>query len=240
MEQPPLASLSLTHVHYNPYDRVSYLCAWLALVPQALCITYATLIWSTREVEILLMFVGQMGCEAFNWLLKRYIKEERPRQMNGKGYGMPSSHAQFLAFFSVSLTLFLLFRHNPSSSPDHLHNHPIPFLHRVLLSLGAVGAAAAVAGSRIYLNYHTPRQVLVGCAAGAITAVAWFIVTEYLRRAGWVSWALDNEWARWARMRDLVVSEDLADAGWARWEGRRIKRSAAGSGEMANGNRKTR
>lgn len=25
------------------------------------------------------MFAGQMACEALNWVLKRYIKEERPR-----------------------------------------------------------------------------------------------------------------------------------------------------------------
>jgi hypothetical protein len=95
MENPPLASLSLTHVHYvcipqahkqeqllilqNPADRISYLCAWLALVPQGLCVIYATLIWSNREIEIFLMFAGQMACEALNWVLKRYIKEERPR-----------------------------------------------------------------------------------------------------------------------------------------------------------------
>jgi len=97
MEGPPLASLSLTHVHYvsvvlaysieiltilqNPNDRVSYICAWLALVPQALCITYTTLIFSSREVEVILMFAGQMGCEALNWILKRVIKEERPHSM---------------------------------------------------------------------------------------------------------------------------------------------------------------
>jgi len=110
MEATPLASLSLTHVHYvrpalflplspshlplalinvahdsrspqNPHDPISYLCAWLALVPQALCVIYVTLIWSTREVEILLMFAGQMGCEALNFLLKRLIKEERPKRM---------------------------------------------------------------------------------------------------------------------------------------------------------------
>ncbi|TKA61722.1 hypothetical protein B0A49_09999, partial [Cryomyces minteri] len=159
MEDPPLASLSLTHVHYNPADPVSYVCAWLALVPQALCITYATLIWSTREAEVLLMFVGQMSCEALNWALKRLIKEERPRQMNGKGYGMPSSHAQFVFFFSVSLTLFLLLRHNPyalHASPTHI---PTSFAERALLSLAALASAAAVAGSRIYLNYHTPKQV---------------------------------------------------------------------------------
>jgi dolichyldiphosphatase len=78
MEGPPLASLSLTHVHYNPKDPISHFCAYLALVPQALVITYAALIWSTREAEILLMFAGQMGCEGLNWILKRYIKEERP------------------------------------------------------------------------------------------------------------------------------------------------------------------
>ena len=98
MDDPPLASLSVTHVHYvgqahvnlslhiidhyqDPSDRISYACAWLALVPQALCVTYATLIWSTREVEVLLMFAGQMACEGLNWLLKRSIKEERPRRM---------------------------------------------------------------------------------------------------------------------------------------------------------------
>lgn len=78
MDEPPLASFSLTHVYYNPNDVLSILCAFLALVPQALTIVYVTLIWSTREIEILLMFAGQMGCEALNWILKRYIKEERP------------------------------------------------------------------------------------------------------------------------------------------------------------------
>lgn len=78
MDDPPLASLSLTHVHYNPNDPVSHISAYLALVPQALVITYVALIWSTREIEILLMFAGQMGCEGLNWILKRYIKEERP------------------------------------------------------------------------------------------------------------------------------------------------------------------
>lgn len=75
----PLASLSLTHIHYVPGDRVSYACAWLALVPQALCVVYTTLIWATREAEIGLMFAGQLACEGLNWVLKRYIKEERPK-----------------------------------------------------------------------------------------------------------------------------------------------------------------
>ncbi|KAL1303976.1 hypothetical protein AAFC00_000422 [Neodothiora populina] len=225
MDDPPLASLSLTHVHYNPNDPLSHASAWLALVPQALCITYATLIWSTREAEVLLMFGGQMACEATNWVLKRLIKEERPH-IHGKGYGMPSSHAQFVAFFSVSLTLFLLLRHNPHAPGASSTHIPTSVFERLVLSVLVLGGAFAVAQSRIYLNYHTPKQVLVGCAAGTVFALVWFGVTTYLRRAGWVEWALDFAVARYFRIRDLVVNEDLVDAGWERWQQRRQKRSS--------------
>src|SRR5437763_4307341 len=113
--------------------------------------------------------------------------------MFGKGYGMPSSHAQFVTFFSLFLSFFLLFRHNPAPSTTHTTTS---FLERLVLSVMACVCAAAVAASRIYLNYHTPRQVLVGCAAGATTAIAWFLFTTFLRRYGWVDWALDNPLAR--------------------------------------------
>ncbi|KAI1774184.1 PAP2-domain-containing protein [Hypoxylon cercidicola] len=215
----PLASLSLTHVHYDPTDRLSYLCAWLALIPQGLCVVYATLIWSTREAEVALLFAGQLGCEALNLALKRLIKEERPRLMNGKGYGMPSSHAQFVSYFAVSLALFLLLRHRPPSPRVRRRNHtPMGLPERAAWSLLGLLLAAAVAWSRVYLNYHTERQVLVGCAAGTVSAVGWFVVTALVRRSGWLAWALDNPVAKFLRVRDLVVEEDLCQAGWEKWD----------------------
>jgi dolichyldiphosphatase len=150
MDGPPLASLSLTHVHYDPTNKISHACAFLALVPQALCITYATLIWSTREMEILLMFAGQMGCEALNWVLKRFIREDRPAQMLGKGYGMPSSHAQFVAFFAVYLGLWVVVRHDPWKNTESKTHVPTPMWQRVGLALLAMGGAVAVAQSRMY------------------------------------------------------------------------------------------
>jgi len=150
--------------------------------------------------------------------------------MYGKGYGMPSSHAQFVAYFSVSLALFLLLRHVPHPSATHT---PGSFAERILLSAIAMLCAAAVAVSRIYLSYHTPKQVLVGCAAGVVSAVAWFCITACLRRFGWVEWLLDSRVARMLRMRDLVINEDLVDAGWERWEARRKDKRI-----MANGVRK--
>ncbi|EHY55274.1 hypothetical protein HRR83_009076 [Exophiala dermatitidis] len=226
VDDPALASLSLTHVRYNPNDPVSYLSAWLALVPQGLCVAYVTLIWATREVEILLMFTGQMACEALNFALKRLIREERPHQMHGKGYGMPSSHSQFVAFFSVSLTLFLLIRHVPARSTSY---SPSTFSERLLLSLVACLGTGAVAASRVYLNYHTPMQVGVGAGAGAMFALFWFSFTSYLRQSGWLDWALDTWLSRKLRFRDLITTEDLQDAGWGRWESRRKARRETGT-----------
>ncbi|KAI0471938.1 PAP2 superfamily protein [Xylariaceae sp. FL0804] len=214
-----LASLSLTHVHYDPTDRVSYLCAWLALVPQGLCVAYATLIWSTREVEVALLFAGQLACEALNFGLKRLIKEERPRRMNGKGYGMPSSHAQFVAYFAVSLALFLLLRHRPPQPGVRRRNHtPMTVPERLFWSVAGLAMAAAVAWSRVYLNYHTEKQVLVGSAAGAASALGWFVITAIMRQSGWLLWLMDTTIARWLRVRDLVVEEDLCQADWEKWD----------------------
>ncbi|KAJ5545500.1 hypothetical protein N7461_007804 [Penicillium sp. DV-2018c] len=213
MDDTPLATLSLTHVHYNPNDKLSFASAWLALVPQALCVSYATLIWSTREVEVIMMFVGQMASEVLNWTLKRVIKEERPQGIYGKGYGMPSSHAQFMTFFSVYLTLFLLFRHSQASASSYPN---VAVLLRILVMLGLCIGAAAVAASRIYLNYHTPKQVFAGCAAGF-----------------WIEWTLDTTISRLVRVRDLVVSEDLAEAGWQRWESQRLKRRGLSDGKKS-------
>lgn len=148
---------------------------------------------------------------------------------------MPSSHAQFVAYFSTFLILFMLFRHDPHNHPAASKTHiPIPLWQRILLSVAAVVCAGAVAQSRIYLKYHKPRQVYVGIAAGVTCAVAWFVVTGMARRYGVIDWLLDSSPARWARMRDLVVHEDLVDAGWERWEARRRKRFAAASSKGGN------
>ena len=91
------------------------------------------------------MFAGQMGCEALNWVLKRFIREDRPAQMLGKGYGMPSSHAQFVAFFAVYLGLWVVVRHDPWKNTESKTHVPTPMWQRVGLALLAMGGAVAVA-----------------------------------------------------------------------------------------------
>jgi dolichyldiphosphatase len=214
------------------------------------------------------MFVGQLVCEALNFVLKRLIKEERPPRMRvGKGYGMPSSHAQFAFFWAVALGLFLVVRHRPkklvkasqgkssganegkrdaamvvkatrsqsgrlapilqSAKDVEAYAHqPWSLIERIMASVAALALASAVAWSRIYLGYHTPKQVMAGCIAGSGCAVGWFAVTYALRETGLLAWALDFPVVRWFRIRDLVVEEDLCQAGWEKWEDRRLAREA--------------
>ncbi len=180
------------------------------------------------------MFAGQLGCEALNFLLKRVLKQDRPPIMQGKGYGMPSSHAQFVAFFGLSMTFFLLFRHVPKT-PSALYS-PLSLWMRVGLSGLVLIGAGLVAWSRIYLNYHTLKQVLVGYSAGTMFAILWFLLTTIVRQSGLLEWGLDLEITRLFRVRDLVVEEDMCQAGWEKWEEKR--RESRQVQKMTNGNGK--
>lgn len=48
-------------------------------------------------MEVILMFAGQLGCEALNFVLKRIIKEERPR-------GKSSVQSSIFSSYSVNIT----------------------------------------------------------------------------------------------------------------------------------------
>jgi len=85
-----------------------------------------------------------------------------------------------------------------------------------------------VSWSRIYLSYHTPKQVLVGVAAGGFSAVSWFLLTTIVRQIGLLNWILDQYPTRLFRMRDLVVEEDLCQAGWEKWESKKISKHTNG------------
>ncbi|KAA8907531.1 phosphatidic acid phosphatase type 2/haloperoxidase [Sphaerosporella brunnea] len=186
--QPPLASLSLTHVYYSPEDPLSLVSAWLALLPQAMMIVY-------------------LACEAANFVLKRIIREERPKLMHGKGYGMPSSHAQFSAFFALYLVLLLLRR--------NLGGGELPGWRRAVYAVAAVTGSVAVAASRVYLNYHTPKQVVVGYAAGLVCALGWYAVTSAARTIrGGKLWDAMLGLGACLWIRDRCLKVDLVVAGW--------------------------
>ncbi|KAI3632684.1 hypothetical protein MIR68_009270 [Amoeboaphelidium protococcarum] len=100
------------------------------------------------------------------------------------GFGMPSSHAQFMAFWFM----FALLQGNSNAGITKLKDkknqstsqYRTNIVCRVLRMLFYGSISLLVCYSRIYLNYHTPLQVLAGFLIGVISCV---IYVRYLSRS---------------------------------------------------------
>ncbi|KAI8981973.1 hypothetical protein BDF20DRAFT_864367 [Mycotypha africana] len=132
-----LASISLTHVYFNPHDKLSYLFGYITLAPIAILVFYASVIVSRREVGGILMLSGQLLNEALNYILKETIEQERPHLHLGDGYGMPSSHSQFIWYFAVYGSLYM-----------HKFIHLDHGIYKIIVSLGMSALAILVSISR--------------------------------------------------------------------------------------------
>ncbi|XP_078185336.1 dolichyldiphosphatase 1 isoform X1 [Callithrix jacchus] len=170
--------VTLTHVEYPAGDLSGHLLAYLSLSPVFVIVGFVTLIIFKRELHTQISFLGGLALnEGVNWLIKNVIQEPRPcggpHTAVGTKYGMPSSHSQFMWFFSVYSFLFLYLRMHQTNNARFLD-----LLWRHVLSLGLLAAAFLVSYSRVYLLYHTWSQVLYGGIAGGLMAVAWFIFTQ--------------------------------------------------------------
>ncbi|KAH9250769.1 hypothetical protein BASA81_011423 [Batrachochytrium salamandrivorans] len=115
------------------------------------------------------MFLGQLVNEAINLVLKVSIKQARPTDHLGDGYGMPSSHAQFIWFFAVYASLYTTYRLNFRYT-----------IWKPIIVSGLITSATIVAYSRVRLQYHSIEQVAVGSALGVCVGFFWYIVVQYM------------------------------------------------------------
>ncbi|KAF4789145.1 Dolichyldiphosphatase 1 [Turdus rufiventris] len=129
----PWRPVSLTHVEYPAGDFSGQLLAYLSLGPIFIIVGFVTLIIFKRELHTRasvegslrgddtavfpsqISFLGGLVFnEGVNWLIKNVIREPRPCEEAHSTvttkYGMPSSHSQFMWFFSVYSFLFLYLR----------------------------------------------------------------------------------------------------------------------------------
>ncbi|KAK9447828.1 phosphatidic acid phosphatase type 2/haloperoxidase [Limtongia smithiae] len=187
---PPPASLRFTHVYYDADDPLANAFAWVSLAPQTILVVYATMICSRREAETLLLLLGQLACEASNSVLKRIVRQDRPRYHDAHspdslGFGMPSAHAQFMGFYATYICLWMYFR----------AHHFTPAKRRSR-TLALVLLTIAVCVSRVYLYYHTAGQVVIGLLLGTIEGALWCFGVALLRALGIIALLLDTPIAR--------------------------------------------
>ncbi|CAD6977002.1 unnamed protein product, partial [Tilletia controversa] len=178
------ASFGLTHVRYDAADPFAQLLALITLAPIFLLCAYTSIILYRRELTFLNALLGQLGCEAINWGLKRLIRQPRPVGLAGvseEGYGMPSSHAQFMGFF-CGFFLWHFGRFHPGlRRPRTVVNTMRRAEHAVCVGL-IVLLSAAVCYSRYYLLYHSPAQIIVGLSLGLAIGGVYYYLTEHLTR----------------------------------------------------------
>ncbi|KAH9832618.1 PAP2-domain-containing protein [Rhodofomes roseus] len=230
-------ALDLTYVLYPESSQTSLVLALLTLSPILINPAYAVLSVQTRELFFIEMWAGQMLCEALNWVIKHAIQEDRPTRELGDGFGFPSSHSQWMGYFSTFLIWHLTYRHRFASSGWRF----LDLSWRIAVYMGLVGWALAVTYSRYYLSYHTPRQVIWGLSIGVLFGTWYYAVVEVLptmwprsslgrARAA----VLENPVSTWFRIRDgwAVWSDGGKEIEWLRWRAEWSRSAGMNSGGL--------
>ncbi|KAF9431992.1 hypothetical protein BGZ76_011440 [Entomortierella beljakovae] len=119
-----LTSLSLTHVQFAQNDLISKLLAYVTLTPLCIICGYVAVVLTSRDLKPLVMFAGQLANELLNLALKHLVKQARPTEYLGDGYGMPSSHSQFMAYFATYM-LILMYRSGIESVVEAFVTHSL-------------------------------------------------------------------------------------------------------------------
>ncbi|RIA90892.1 phosphatidic acid phosphatase type 2/haloperoxidase [Glomus cerebriforme] len=207
LSEQPLTSLSLTHVEFNPKDPLSYIYAYITLSPLVILISYVSIIVARRELMMINMFFGQLFCEILNSGLKKWMREKRPNDKLGTGYGMPSSHAQFIAYFTIFASVYLYYK---ITFRNNLWKFPI--------ILGLIIFSFLVSYSRIYLNYHTTKQVIVGNIFGTTFAIFWYILIEkIIRPLGIFKIIIESHLAKYFYIKDNSSIKDIIRIEYTNW-----------------------
>ncbi|KAI8867982.1 PAP2-domain-containing protein, partial [Ramicandelaber brevisporus] len=194
--------LDITHVRYRDGDQVGKLLAHITLFPIFLVVAYLTLIIARRELIVCFMFTGQILNEVVNAILKRNIRQARPTTYLGEGYGMPSSHSQFMGY-AAAFAWLAIWRRFKGTAP----------VWKVWYSVVVTAVSVAVLYSRVYLKYHTVEQVIVGGTLGVAAGAVWYGYLEYvLHPIGLVDYVLTHPVVEWFNIRDsLHVSEVIKE-----------------------------
>lgn len=169
--------LSLTLIEYPQGDWLGKFLALISLTPFAIIAGFIALILFRRDLHTITFFAGTAANELLNLILKHILCEARPMARNSlyTEYGMPSSHAQFMWFFTTYCVYFVIIRLH------HMNNNTtLESIWKSCLVGVCIVIAIIVNISRVYLQYHTWNQVLGGTIAGLIFATIWFTFTHLI------------------------------------------------------------
>lgn len=174
--------ISLSTVHYDEGDVIGAILAYSSIIPLGIMVSeiVAWILAESPKTSWISssVLLGQLLNELTNITLKNIIREERPTfnsdclESSRSDYGMPSSHSQFMAFFTVVLYYLL-----PLSNRLEEKRRKFPFIFNILfLRISLIILSLIIAYSRLYLGYHTKKQVVCGYFFGILNGLSWIYI----------------------------------------------------------------
>lgn len=195
-----------TYVLYDPNDPISFISVYFSLLPIGILIFYLSWFIITREIEPVIIASGQVVNDLINNIVKKLVKEERPFIIEGfqqggirSGYGMPSAHSQFMGFFATYLMLRVWLQWKGLTNE-----------RKIISTVLLYGVAGCVVFSRVYLYYHSLKQVLVGICLGSFIGACYFIIVGIVRSIGLVDYILSWKIVKFFWIKDSVYHEPLS------------------------------
>jgi dolichyldiphosphatase len=154
-----------TYVRYEEGDVLGWICAVLSMSPMYAAMFYVTVFMLRRDLQTVLMMIGQCVVIVLSGVMKAIIAQPRPPgQTDLDDYGMPSSHASFTFYIGIYLILQIVAI--PSTKLSTIYK----FFYSMFWFVPTVGVGFA----RVYLLYHSMEQVVVGAILGTVVAVLWY------------------------------------------------------------------
>ncbi|WBW71703.1 palmitoyl protein thioesterase/ dolichol pyrophosphate phosphatase fusion protein Pdf1 [Schizosaccharomyces osmophilus] len=185
-----------SHFFYHVDDFWKSIMELFSLIPQIIGIMYLTVMVTNRELDTFMQFGGQVTNEVLNYVIKIVVKHPRPSDIvYGVGYGMPSSHSQFMGYFTAYMISWVYKYRKEEWS--HISS---------LAKMGLYcGLSLCVCSSRYLLSYHSLSQVIVGFTAGFVFGYLWCWFTGQLRLLGITKWILEFPAIEWVYIKDTLI-----------------------------------
>ncbi|CDK26185.1 unnamed protein product [Kuraishia capsulata CBS 1993] len=208
MSDPILVPFDHTYILYDPRDPLSLVFALCSLYPIGVLVFYFSWFVTTREIEAVIIAGGHVVNDLFNVIAKNFLKHSRPGSIHTKfgsghgfGYGMPSAHSQFMGFLSFYFILKVWLQ---------WENIRYNRTYKVCGTLALLFSAAVVVMSRLYLEYHSVNQVIVGYLFGGLLGCGYFCVISIARTVGFIRWITSWRFCQLLQVRDSWVEGGLS------------------------------
>jgi len=197
-----LKAVTLTHVRYHKGDLLGHALSWFSLLPVFIALGgFVSHFLFRREMQAMFFALGLIVNEVVNQIIKELAHEARPLTCEAlemcDSNGWPSSHSQYMCFFSMYCTLLATRR-----------LHFADEFRRTFVALLPWPFALTVMYSRVYLGYHTTPQIIAGGSLGLLLGAGWFFLMSNVV-SKWFPWLEDTSICQYLRIKDSSHIPDV-------------------------------